>query len=247
MRFVIIEDEEIAARRLEKLVAEIKPTYIMLATFDSVEATCRALPSLNYDLVFMDIQLADGNSFEIFEQISVNAPVIFTTACDEYALKAFKQNSIDYLLKPLDPEELEKALRKFESNFSQQKPLELDAIINAFSKKGKERFLVKIGEHLRFVETKNIQLVYSKFKATYVLDKDGKSFVLDHSMDKVEEMLDTTVFFRVSRKFIVNLHFIKDIIAYSNSRLQIIINSYEEEEVVVARERVQNFKQWLDR
>lgn len=252
MKFIIIEDEQLAVKRLRGLIEEIRPDYEFVAKFDSIEGATISLPVLQFDLLFMDIQLADGNSFDIFDQISIKAPIIFTTAYDEYAVKAFKTNSVDYLLKPLDPSELKNAIEKFENNFDKKKVqapvnLEITDLIKTLQPSGKERFVVKIGEHLKTVESKNIQLIFSQDKGTYLLSNEGKRFLIDYSLDKVEEMMNSLDFFRISRKFMVNINFIKDIIAFTNSRLEVIVDHYDEEQVIVARERVNDFKQWLDR
>lgn len=252
MKFIIIEDEQLAVKRLRDLIEAARPDYEFVAKFDSIEGATISLPVLQYDILFMDIQLADGNSFDIFDQISINAPIIFTTAYDEYAVKAFKTNSVDYLLKPLDPNELKAAIEKFENNFKEKKAqspvnYEITDLIKTLQPAGKERFVVKIGEHLKTVESKNIQLIYSQDKGTYLLSKEGKRFLIDYSLDRVEEMMSDSDFFRISRKFIINLNYIKDIIAFTNSRLEVVVDHYDEEQVIVARERVNDFKQWLDR
>ncbi|WP_421894725.1 LytR/AlgR family response regulator transcription factor [Marinoscillum sp.] len=246
MKYIILEDEKLASERLKKLVLAARPDFQWVLTLDSVESAVISLPALTVDLVFMDIQLADGNSFDIFDQIKLDVPIIFTTAYDEYALKAFKANSVDYLLKPIDPEELEKAIVKFEKHAHKGND-QVDGLLKALQPKGKERFVVKVGEHLKTVETRDIQLIYSHDKATYLFTKEGRKFLVDYTLDKVESLLGADQFFRISRKFIVNLSCIKDIIAFTNSRLEIVISGFEEEQVIVARERVTEFKAWLDR
>ncbi|MEQ9306784.1 MAG: LytTR family DNA-binding domain-containing protein [Marinoscillum sp.] len=246
MRYIILEDERIASNRLKDLIKALRPEYQCTLTLDSVESALISLPALKVDLVFMDIQLADGNSFDIFDQMKFDVPIIFTTAYDEYALKAFKANSVDYLLKPIDPESLQGAIEKFERH-SVKDDQEVGKIVRALRPEGKERFVVKVGDHLKTVETKDIQMVFSQDKGTYLLTKEGRRFLIDYTMDKVEELLSTEQFFRVSRKFLVNVNSIKDIIAFTNSRLEIVINHYDEEQVIVARERVADFKSWLDR
>ncbi len=252
MKYIIIEDEQLASKRLRELMEDIRPDYNFVAKFDSVESATISLPVLQYNLILMDIQLADGNSFDIFDQINVTAPIIFTTAYDEYAIKAFKTNSIDYLLKPIDRGELTNAIEKFESyakasSTDRDPSVQITDLIKTLQPKGKERFVVKIGDHLKTIETADIQLIFSQDKATYLFSKEGKRFLVDYSVEKVEELLNGDQFFRVSRKFMVNINFIKDIIAYSNSRLEIVINHFDEEQVIVARERVGDFKGWLDR
>ncbi|MEM0939494.1 MAG: LytTR family DNA-binding domain-containing protein [Bacteroidota bacterium] len=250
MKYIIIEDELIAAKRLRELVDSVRPDYEFVAKFDSIESATISLPALKYDLLFMDIQLADGNSFDIFDQISVSAPIIFTTAYDEYALKAFKQNSVDYLLKPIHAVELKNAIKKFEKGHSDQSMgafQNLNNLVKSLNPNGKERFVVKVGDYLKTVETKDIQLIYSQNKGTYLLSSLGKRFLVDYSLDRIEELLDKNVFFRVSRKFIVNLVYIKNMIAFTNSRLEIVMDHFDEEQIIVARERVNDFKNWLDR
>ena len=250
MKYIIIEDEQIAAKRLRELIESFRPDYEYVAKFDSIESATISLPALKFDLLFMDIQLADGNSFDIFDQISLTAPIIFTTAYDEFALKAFKHNSIDYLLKPLDPAELQNAIVKFEKGNSQNQEApaqNIDNLVKSLNPEGKERFVVKVGEHLKTVETKDVQLVYSQDKGTYLFSSTGKKFLVDYSLDRVEVLLNKKQFFRISRKFIVNLSYIKDMIAFTNSRLEIVMDHYDEEQIIVARERVGDFKSWLDR
>lgn len=252
MKYIIIEDEQLASKRLRELMETIRPNYEFVSKFDSVEGATISLPVLSYDLILMDIQLADGNSFDIFDQITVKTPIIFTTAYDEYAIKAFKINSVDYLLKPIDESELVKALEKFEESVSTKSEgsepvLGITDLIKTLQPKGKERFVVKVGEHLKSVETASVQLVYSQDKATYLFTEMGKKFLVDYSLDKVEELLNEDQFFRISRKFLVNLKSIKDIIAFTNSRLEIVMEHFDDEQIIVARERVQEFKAWLDR
>ncbi|MFT6866592.1 MAG: DNA-binding LytR/AlgR family response regulator [Cyclobacteriaceae bacterium] len=254
MKYIIIEDEQLASKRLREMIESIRPDYNFLTKLDSVESAVIALPALKYDLLFMDIQLADGISFDIFDQITVNAPIIFTTAYDEYAVKAFKSNSVDYLLKPIDQGELRSAIEKFENTFHRKpesKTLEqnsdLNALIRSLQPKGKERFVVRVGEHLKTIQTADVQLIYSQDKATYIFTKEGRRFLIDFSLDQLEELLSADLFFKLSRKFMINLSYIKDIVTFTNSRLEIIVDHYEEEQIIVARERVKEFRTWLDR
>jgi len=253
MRYIILEDEKLASNRLKKLITDLRPDYNCLVTIDAVDAAVVSLPPLRPDLIFMDIQLADGLSFDIFDQIKLEVPIIFTTAYDEYALKAFKQNSIDYLLKPIDPEELKSALDKFEKVrlkkpvSSEEPSKKMNQLVKAMNPKGKERFVVKVGEHLKSVLTKDVQLVYSQDKGTYLFTNDHRRFLVDYTMDKVEELLNPNDFYRISRKFLVNINFIQDMVAFTNSRLEIKVEGYTDDQVIVARERVGDFKDWLDR
>lgn len=248
MKYIVVEDEKIAADRLKKLVGEIRPGYQHLVTVDTVESAVISLPVLRPELIFMDIRLADGLSFEIFDQIELKAPIIFTTAYDNYAIRAFKTNSIDYLLKPIDPEELGAAIEKFEKQKSEKQELvDISKLVKTMQPEGKERFVVKVGDHLKSINTSDIQLIYSHEKTTYLFTKDGKRFPVDYSVEKVFGLLSQEKFFQISRKFIVNIDYIKDIIAFTNSRLEIILDHFKDDRVIVARERVNEFKTWLDR
>ncbi len=256
MRYIIIEDEQIAANRLKKLVQGLRPNYEYVTTLDSVEGATISLAALKFDILFMDIQLADGLSFEIFDQISMKKPVIFTTAYDQYAIKAFKTNGIDYLLKPIDEDELEGAISKFESQFvatqSSSAPNdfagEIKKALESIQQKDgyKERFVVKIGDHLKAIPIGEIDLFYSEEKATFILSTDGRNYIIDFPLDRLVELVDPKRYFRISRKYIVCMESIEDILAFSNSRLKLKIRNYSDENVIVARERVQEFKQWLD-
>ncbi|MEO9484799.1 MAG: LytTR family DNA-binding domain-containing protein [Ekhidna sp.] len=251
MRFIIIEDEQLAAKRLRSLIEAIRPGYEFVSKFDSVESASISLPALAYDVLFMDIQLADGISFDIFDQIKIDKPIIFTTAYDEFALKAFKTNSVDYLLKPIAEAELGNAIEKLEQNFSKKEEpsptVDLNQLVKAMQPSGKERFVVKVGDHLKTVETADIQLVYSQDKGTYLFTTAGKRFLIDYTLDKAEDLLSTSQFFRISRKYMINMNYIKDIIAFTNSRLEIVVDHFDEDQIIVARERVGEFKSWLDR
>jgi DNA-binding LytR/AlgR family response regulator len=253
MKVLIIEDEPQAAKRLESLIAALEPKAIVLNKIDSVKNAVLWIQSNpSPDLIFMDIQLADGISFQIFEQCEVTAPVIFTTAYDEYALKAFKVNSIDYILKPIDKDEMGAALKKFHSiNPSTQNSKQaLDNIgqaIQMLTKKYKTRFVIKVGEHLKSVEVSEILFFFSLEKATFCQTKDGRKNILDFTLDQLEEIVDPTRFFRINRKHIVAADSIQDMISYTNSRLKLILKTSDDNDVIVARERVQEFKDWLDR
>ncbi len=250
MNILIIEDEPQAAQRLEKLVRSILPLAKILPPIDTVKKSAQWLKSNEMpDLIFMDIQLADGISFQIFDQIEVKSPVIFTTAYDEYALKAFKVNSIDYILKPVDEQELRQAIEKFQrlTGATNNKMMEsIGLAMQMLTKKYKERFVIKVGEHIKSVETDDILFFFSLEKATFVQTKDGKKNILDFTMDQLEELLDPAKFFRINRKYIVHVKSIQDMISYTNARLKLVLKTSDDDEVIVARERVQQFKDWLD-
>jgi DNA-binding LytR/AlgR family response regulator len=200
------------------------------------------------DLIFMDIQLADGLSFEIFEQTIVKTPVIFTTAYDEYALKAFKVNCIDYLLKPIDEGELKNAIDKFKENNSPKEiPAQVfDSIMLSLTKKYKNKFVLKVGDHIKVFTTEDIQCFYSIEKYTFLQNNSGRDYAISYSLDQLEDLLDPSRFFRINRKFIVSSLSISVIVSYSNSRLLVKLNSNFSDELIVSREKVQDFKKWLE-
>jgi DNA-binding LytR/AlgR family response regulator len=252
MKILIVEDEPLAAAQLAANIAGIKPDAQIMAVCDTVKSTVNWLQNNPApDLSFFDIQLGDGLSFEIFEKVDFRQPVIFITAFNQYAIQAFKVNSIDYLLKPIDRNDLERALTKFD-NLLQPKTSGittqmLEEIISSLKKKPfKERFLVKVGTHLRIVETKDVLYFYSLQKGTYLKLNDGKDYLLDNSLEQVEEVVDTSTFFRINRKYLVSLKSITDVITYSNSRLKLKVQQPIDDEFLVAREKVKEFKEWLE-
>jgi DNA-binding LytR/AlgR family response regulator len=251
MTVIIIEDEKPAARRLNRMLLALGiDAKTML---HSVEESLNWLQNNEHpDLIFLDIQLSDGLSFEIFEEIDVKSAIIFTTAYDEYALKAFKLNSIDYLLKPLDEDELKFAVEMFKEKQPEQMnvQLNLDAIrkllINPVDRKFKKRLTIRVGQHIKIINIDAVECYYSENKSTYIHTSENRNHLLDSSLEYWQEQLNPEHFFRVNRTFIVQINSIKDIIAYSNSRLKLILNSYHETEIIVSRERVKDFKSWID-
>ena len=250
MKVVIIEDEKPAARRLNRMLNEFEIEPV--AMLHSVEESINWFHNNEHpELIFLDIQLSDGLSFEIFEEIEVKSSIIFTTAYDEYALKAFKLNSVDYLLKPIDTDELENAINQFKSIHlaNSNVGLNIEQIKNLIAptqKDYKKRFTVKIGQHLKMISIESIECFYSENKATHIHTKNNRSYLLEETLEQLESKLNPDVFFRVSRKYFVNINAIKDIISYTNSRLKIILHSYTEAEIIVSRERVKDFKTWID-
>lgn len=253
MNILIIEDEPEAASRLSKILHELRPNITIAATLDSVTSAVKWFKANTPpDLAFMDIQLADGLSFEIFEQVDVKSPVIFTTAYNEYALKAFKVNSIDYILKPLDKDEVSAAFKKYEGltgiGTSHEKIIEsIGNAMQMLTKKYKERFIIKVGEHLRSVEVGEIMYFYSLEKTTFAQASDGRKHILDFTLDQLENLLNPDRYFRINRKYIVAVDSIRDMISHTNSRLKLVLKSSDDDDIIVARERVQEFKDWLDR
>lgn len=250
MKVLIIEDERPAAQKLIRLLTEIDPEIEVLEVVPSVEQTINwILKNPDPDLIFMDIQLEDGLSFEVFESCKIEVPVIFTTAYNEYALKAFKVNSVDYLLKPIHPDELKNAIEKFKTIYKPKTDYtKLEHIIKQLQPQQKERFLIKIGERYKSISTSTIHCFYINERFTFLATETGKSYPLDYSLDQIEQLVDSKLFFRINRNFIINFHAIQDIIAYSSNRLKItLINWSEKENILVSRERVTDFKKWMDR
>lgn len=255
MKVIIVEDEQIAANRLEKLLINSSRQIEVLAKLDTVKRTVEWLGSYKCpDLIFMDIQLADGLCFEIFDLVEVNCPVVFTTSYDQYAIRAFKVNSIDYILKPLDPGELYNALNKFEflaNNYSEKTSPESmalqDAITMLKQKAFKERFIVKIGEHIKSIAVNDINHFSSYEKATFAHTIENRKYILDYTLDQLVEIIDPKIFFRINRQYIISITGFDDIISYSNNRLKVQLKQGKTMDAIVSRERVQDFKKWLDR
>lgn len=246
MKVLIVEDEEAAARRLRKLVAEIDPEIEVVAELDSIESTLLWAGENPFpDLILMDIHLADGSSFEIFNLLNIEKPVIFTTAYDEYAIQAFKVNAVDYLLKPIKRPELEQALNKFKRLEKSQR-FDYDRLAKAMQKETQaKRFLIRIGQHIRIVNIEEVAYFYTDSKITFLVTGEGKRYPIDYSLEKLEEMLDIQSFFRINRQFIIKIGAIKEMYAYSKSRVKIDLNPPCEIQTVVSTERSPHFKKWL--
>ncbi len=252
MKVIIIEDEKPSARRLQRMLEKLD-VQVSILLHSVTEAVAWFQSNPHPDLIFLDIQLSDGLSFEIFDQVSIQSAVIFTTAFDEYALQAFKLNSIDYLLKPIDAEELEIAITKYKTLQPKQEnvTLHFEDIKKLLSQNSsqtvyKQRFTTKIGQHIKMIPTGEIGCFFSENKGTYAHTFEGRNYLLDLTLEKLEEELDPKTFFRINRKFYVNINAIQDIISYTNSRLELKLKSYSEQPVIVARERVKDFKFWLE-
>jgi DNA-binding LytR/AlgR family response regulator len=251
MNCIIIEDEKVAAERLRGLLSACDASLEIKTIIPSIKKAVEYFKSVEkVDLVFMDIHLADGLCFEIFDQVKVNLPVIFTTAYDEYALKAFKVNSIDYLLKPIDGDELCNALEKFKSSMFQKKiiyPKEIiEDVIQALQGGFKNKFVIKVGEHIRVIQIIDVNCFYSLEKATFLQTKEKREYALNYSLEQLEEMVDPKTFFRINRQYIIAFSSIIDIIAFSNSRLRLKLKNLEDMEIIVSRERVQQFREWIE-
>lgn len=253
MKILIIEDEALAADRLLKMIIDAEPSTEIIGKLESVRSVVNWFNSnAKPDLIFMDVQLADGLCFEIFDKVTIDTPIIFTTAYNEYALKAFKVNSIDYLLKPIDKEELQNAITKFKkqatisSTTSHIDALILDKVKTMLQNPYKTRFVVRIGEHIKAVSVDDISFIYSSEKSTLIRTVSGRDFALDGSIDQITAEMDPSKFFRVSRKYLVAVVHVSDIIAYSGSRLKLVMKGIENDEIIVSREKVADFKKWLE-
>jgi len=251
MKVVIIEDEKPSARHLKNLLQNIDNTIEVIKYLDTVKSTIDYFKEDNHiDLIFLDIHLADGNSFEIFTIIPINTPIIFTTAFDNYAIQAFKQNSVDYLLKPIIEKELQFALEKYKKFKENDNSAIIEIIAKAYqnaNKSYKSRFLVKKGQLLDYVASEEINHFETKDSLSYLITIKGNRYNIENTLDELEKLLDPKYFFRINRKIIIQIKSIQKISNYFNSRLVIISNYLESDSSIVSRERVIDFKQWLDK
>lgn len=248
MHILIIEDEQPAADRLKKLLSEVIPDGIIDGVLVSIQSTVKwvkenPLP----DLILMDINLADGPSFEIFNQVEITTPVIFITAFDQYALEAFKVNSVDYILKPVKKEELERAVNKFKT-LGSYNALQLQALIkqlNASNRDFQKRIVIRYGDTIKMVEIETIAYFYTEDKINYLITKDNLRYPVDHNMDELERILDPRQFFRINRQFIININAIQKMLAWSKSRVKVVLKPETTHDTIVSSERSPFFKDWL--
>jgi DNA-binding LytR/AlgR family response regulator len=252
MKILVVENEKPAAEKIVKLLKKIDKSVTVLGIIETVEEAINRLQDKpEPDLILMDIQLDDGLCFEIFETITVDIPVIFTTAYDEYTLRAFKVNSVDYLLKPIDEESLSKAIAKFKKlHFVDRDPFKRDfrMLINEFRNQYKSRFLIKIGEKYRSVTAGEISHFHINERSVFLSDIQGKDYGVDYSLEQLQGMLDPHRFFRINRECIVNIDAIALMYSYSSSRMQLTIRNYEKSDLfVVSRDKVAEYKKWIDR
>lgn len=251
MNVLIVEDEDFAAKRLIKMVNEILPEAHVSGHVKSVKETISWLLKNTPDLIFMDIQLSDGISFNVFDQIDLQTPVIFTTAYDQYAIKAFEANSLGYILKPVQRKDLEKAVEKYRHFYDGQK-LDLKKLWQQL-KSGetlyKQRFLVQRGEKLVYVKTADIAFFYAIQKDVYATTFEGKTYAMDSSLESINDIIGPAVFFRINRKFVINIAAIESMIARSRGRVKVNLKppADDPEEAVVSVERAADFKKWLNR
>jgi two-component system, LytTR family, response regulator LytT len=251
MHILILEDEEQAARRLKKIIIELLPVAVINEVLPTIEKALEWLTNNDMpDLIFLDIQLADGNSFEIFRKVNITCPVIFTTAYDNYALKAFKVNSVDYLLKPIDESDVKAAIDKLTmlqsnradvvdyrevlKNIQQQQPAAY-----------RERFVIKMGDSIKSINTNDIAYFYTENKYNFLCTNDGKRYPVDYNLDQVEQLLNPKNFFRINRQFVIGHHAIEEMKAHTRSRVIVKLRPVSKLDTVVAIDRAQDFKSWL--
>lgn len=251
MEILIIEDEAIAANNLEKQLLKIEPETKVLAKIDSIRDAVSWLSSKSADLIFLDIHLSDGLSFAIFEQIEVSTPIIFTTAYDQYTLKAFKLYSIDYLLKPIELGELERSVEKYKTfvGKKQETTLDVQALLDAFKpqKEYQKRFVVHAGQKIKMIKTSEIAWFNGSDKGTFLHTFSDTDFAIDFSLDKLENMIDPELFFRINRNYIINIEAIDEMYTLTKSRIKVELSPKPEEETLVSFNRMSNFRKWLNR
>jgi len=250
MNVLIIEDEIYAAEKLEQMLVEIDPTIIILAKLGSINESVKWLINNKTDLIFLDIQLSDGISFSIFEEVRVNTPVILTTAYDQYAIKAFQLNSIAYLLKPIRKNELIESLNKYQ-NLKSAFSIDFDALMANIQGKEpgyKKRFLIQIGEKIRKVEVSETAYFFVLEKGIYLRTFEGRTYPVEYSLDMLESMLNSASFFRINRKYLVNMEGISNMTAYSRGRVKLDLKPKADNnlDTIVSIDRSSEFKKWLN-
>ena len=250
MRILIIEDETPAADRLKKMIQEFESGAEITSNLVSIASAVKWLKeNPTPDLIFMDIHLSDGDSFQIFNEIEVPAPVVFVTAYDQYALEAFKVNSIDYLLKPVKKDDLQRALDKFKrrdiSNMQQMMELLKQMNVNPSKKETQKRIVIRYGDTIKMVDIMDVAYFYTEDKINYLCTKDNLRYPIDQNLDELESIVDGAIFFRINRQFIINIHAIDKMLAWSKSRVKVILKPATDQETIVSTERSPHFKEWL--
>lgn len=249
MKVLLIEDEIAAGRRLRKMITELKKDIEIIDILDSVKAAVKWFKSNSQpDLVFMDVHLADGECFEIFKQVEINCPIIFTTAYDEYAVRAFDVNAIAYMMKPVKTAELEAALRKYQKLKSTASSADYEKLLETLSAKNgsyQKRLLLKVGQTIRAIEMSDISYFYTHDKIITIVTSENRKYPADYTLDQLEKMLDPKLFFRINRQFIVSSKAIREMYVISKSRVKLNLHPAIDAETAVSSERVSHFKKWL--
>lgn len=248
MNVIIIEDEIPAINKLKNYLEKYDSSIDVIHICESIESAVQTLSHLKttVDLIFMDIQLSDGLSFEIIEKVEVNYPIIFTTAYDEYAIDAFKLNSIDYLLKPISYTALSSSLKKYKRLTVPASNTLKDALVKIQEKRHKDRFLVKLGNKINTISSNDVAIIYAEGRTVFLMTEKGQKFIIDYKIEQLSEILDPAQFYRINRSSIIQIKAIKEIIIYSNSRLKVAPLISIEKELIVSREKVNDFKTWLE-
>ena len=252
MNILIVEDVMLAAERLRLLLKQYDPSIKVLACLESIKETVNWIKTKPHpDLLLMDIQLSDGHSFEIFKQVTINKPVIFTTAFDHYAIDAFRYFCIDYILKPVTAEALAAAIQKYRAMSLASLPADYNSLVEKFQEKTvtqyKDRFLAKVGQRTFFIQTDEVAYFYADNKTIYLADREGNKFIVNYSIEKLERLLDPYYFFRINRKMIVHSKMIDLVKPYLNNRLKLSLKALRmDEDIIVSRERVTAFKKWAE-
>jgi len=253
MNVIIVEDEPHAQAELKRILKKIEPECNVIGLADGIESAVQLLSSSKPDLIFMDIQLSDGQSFEIFSLIEVQCPVIFTTAYDAYALQAFKANGIDYVMKPIEPDAIQKAIEKFRMLQSSGEaginaalnPESLRQLLHKSNQNYKTRFMTSIGDRIKFLSESEIAYFQADDEVVYMISHEKKKFIINYTLENLEPLLDPGKFFRINRRYISNIESIGDIHKHFNSRLKLNLSPLPDDEILVSRARVQAFLQWI--
>lgn len=254
MEVLIIEDEHLAANNLERQLKKINPDIEVIAKLESIADATAWFKTNSCDLIFLDIHLSDGISFNIFQEVEITTPIIFTTAYDQYALQAFKVNSLDYLLKPINPVELQQALEKYDTIKQANTPLppvdfqSLLKSVNKEKEKYKERFMIKSGSgNINIINTKDVAYFFAKGKYIFLISKNNDEYLIDGTLEKLMSQLNPDTFFRINRQFIVSINAIDKMHTWTKSRIKISLNPPSKDDAIVSIERSSEFKKWLDK
>lgn len=253
MNVLIVEDEMLAAERIQSMLTASNPQTNVIETLDTVSDTITFLQNgIHLDLLVMDVQLADGKSLEIFEKMEIDIPVIFTTAYDQYALEAFKCNSIEYLLKPVQLTDMQRALKKLQRVQATKilPPQQIDILKTLITNRPvyKERFLIKSGNKTHFKSTADVKLVFADGKNAFIItNAENRKYLIDHTLDELEHLLNPNQFFRINRKYIVNLDFIRELKGQVSTKLEVVLHEPCDHELILSRDRAADFKKWIDR
>lgn len=250
MKVVIVEDEILAVEKLQRLLFEVDSEIKVIKILETVEDSVNWFAAnASPDLIFMDIQLEDGISFEIFDEVKIDAPIIFTTAFDEYAIRAFKVNSVDYLLKPIELDKLKKSIEKFKTIFLERGNIEnrISQVFKQISKPYKSRFFIKIGIRFQSIPVNEICSFFVEERNTFLQTQKGKKYDLDYSLEYIQKMIDPSYYFRINRNYLVNINCIEEMITYSSSRLKLRLRGEKSDDLIVSRDKISDFKKWMYR